>query len=262
MPAYKWKNIMISKNQIKHIRSLEMRKNRERHGMFVAEGPKVVADIMAAYEPVTLIATEEWYQQNHITPRTADATVTEDELRKASFLQHPQQVMAVFNIPRRQISPDACSDSLCLALDRIQDPGNLGTIIRLADWFGIEHIFCSPNTADVYNPKTVQATMGALARVQVHYIALADFLQSLPADIPVYGTFLDGKNIYTQPLSAHGIIVMGNEGNGICPAVSQHINRRLYIPSYPPSRSTSESLNVAIATAVVCAEFRRQAACG
>ena len=146
-----------------------------------------------------------------------------------------------------------------LALDDVQDPGNLGTIIRLADWFGIEHIFCSPNTVDVYNPKTVQATMGGIARVKLHYISLPELIASLE-DIPVYGTFLDGENMYTQPLSAYGLIVMGNEGNGIGDEVKRLINRKLYIPNYPAERETSESLNVAIATAVVCAEFRRQAA--
>ncbi|WP_349939365.1 RNA methyltransferase, partial [Bacteroides cellulosilyticus] len=146
-----------------------------------------------------------------------------------------------------------------LALDDVQDPGNLGTIIRLADWFGIEHIFCSPNTVDVYNPKTVQATMGGIARVKLHYTSLPDLIQSLK-DIPVYGTFLDGENMYTQKLSSNGLIVMGNEGNGIGKEVEQLINRKLYIPNYPAERETSESLNVAIATAVVCAEFRRQAA--
>jgi len=146
---------------------------------------------------------------------------------------------------------------LCLALDEVQDPGNLGTIIRIADWFGIEHIFCSQGTADVYNPKVVQATMGALARVHVHYVNLSELIDSLP-DIPVYGTFLDGTNIYEQELSQTGIIVMGNEGNGISPEVRKVINRRLYIPNYPANRPTSESLNVAVATAITCAEFRRR----
>lgn len=234
-----------------------MRKNRERHGMFVAEGPKVVADIMAAYEPVTLIATEEWYKQNHITPRTADATVTEDELRKASFLQHPQQVMAVFNIPRRRISPDACSDSLCLALDRIQDPGNLGTIIRIADWFGISTIFCSNDTVDAFSPKVIQASMGSIARVNLTYTDLAELIGNLPESVPTYATALNGKNIYSQKLSPNGLIVMGNEGNGVSPEVMAQVKHTLLIPSYNPS-SGIDSLNVAIATAVTCAEFKRR----
>ena len=144
-------------------------------------------------------------------------------------------------------------------MDDIQDPGNLGTIIRLADWFGIEHIFCSPNTVDVFNPKAIQATMGGIARVKVHYIALSELIHVL-GNVPVYGTFLDGKNMYEQPLSKNGIIVMGNEGNGIGTEVEKLVNRKLYIPNYPQERETSESLNVAIATAIVCAEFRRQAA--
>jgi TrmH family RNA methyltransferase len=133
----------------------------------------------------------------------------------------------------------------------------MGTILRIADWFGIQYIFCSLTSADVYNPKTVQATMGAIARVKVIYTALSELLRSLPDDYPVYGTFLEGKDIYNEQLTAHGLIIMGNEGNGIGQEIAQFVNRRLYIPSYPPDRKTSESLNVAIATAITCAEFRR-----
>ena len=179
--------------------------------------------------------------------------------KRASLLKTPQQVLAVFRQPDEKTDISVISHSLCLALDDVQDPGNLGTIVRLADWFGIEHIFCSPNTVDIYNPKTVQATMGGIARVRLHYTPLPEFIRSLK-DIPVYGTFLDGENMYGQPLSKNGLIVMGNEGNGIGKEVEALINRKLYIPNYPASRETSESLNVAIATAVVCAEFRRQAA--
>lgn len=144
-------------------------------------------------------------------------------------------------------------------MDDIQDPGNLGTIVRLADWFGIEHIICSQNTVDVYNPKTIQATMGDCAGKSTLYLS-PDFIRSLGEDIPVFGTFLNGKNMYEQPLTANGLIVMGNEGNGIGKEVETLINRKLYIPNYPQGKETSESLNVAIATAVICAEFRRQAA--
>ena len=165
--------------------------------------------------------------------------------------------MAVFVQPSYDLNPEVIKSSLCLALDDVQDPGNLGTIIRLADWFGIEHLFCSVGTADVYNPKTVQATMGALARVKVHYCSLPQLIGGL-TDTPVYGTFLNGNIIYAEPLSAHGLIVMGNEGKGVSPEVERMINRKLYIPNYPQERETSESLNVAIATAVVCSEFRRR----
>jgi len=144
-----------------------------------------------------------------------------------------------------------------LALDDIQDPGNLGTIIRLADWFGIEHIFCSQGTVDVYNPKTIQATMGALARVKLHYCHLPSLIASL-GEVPIYGTFLDGDNMYEKKLSSHGLIIMGNEGNGVSAEVAKLVNERLYIPNYPPQRETSESLNVAMATGIICAEFRRR----
>ena len=171
---------------------------------------------------------------------------------------NPQDVLAVFKRPDWSLDEADPSTSLVLALDGIQDPGNLGTIIRLADWFGIEHIVCSPDTADVFSPKTVQATMGALAHVKVHYTELEDYLKAQAArQIPLFGTFLDGENMYTKELSANGIIVMGNEGNGIRPQIEKLINQKLYIPSFPPERETSESLNVAIATAVICAEFRR-----
>ena len=139
----------------------------------------------------------------------------------------------------------------------MQDPGNLGTIVRLADWFGIRHIVCSPETADLYNPKVVQATMGALARVRLYYTPLADFLGSMDRTT-VYGTFLDGVDLYRSTLTPRGVIVMGNEGNGISPELEPYIGSRLYIPSYPAGQPTSESLNVAMAAAITCAEFRRR----
>ena len=149
-------------------------------------------------------------------------------------------------------------NQLNLALDGVQDPGNLGTIIRIADWFGIEHIYCSQDTADVYNPKVVQATMGSIARVKVEYGDLNALIGSLPADVPVYGTLLDGDNIYEEKLENRGFIIMGNEGKGITKEMAQKVNHRLLIPNYPVGRATADSLNVAIATAITCAEFRRQ----
>ena len=180
--------------------------------------------------------------------------------RLASLLKTPRDVLAVF-ARRHDSEADLCSipsRQLVLALDGVQDPGNVGTILRVADWFGIEHVFCSPDTADAFAPKTVQATMGALSRVHVHYLELPEFLAALPDGVPVFGTFLDGDDMYACPVSPHGVIVMGSEGNGISSAVEHHVNSRLFIPSWPSGRMTSESLNVAIATAVVCAEFRRR----
>lgn len=249
----------LSKNRIKYIRSLELKKNRKADKVFLAEGPKLVGDLLGHFHCQFLIATHEWLSLNSNLAVEDVTEVTEEELSRASLLKTPQQVLAVFSQPDDESDFSVISRTLCLALDDVQDPGNLGTIIRLADWFGIEHIFCSPNTVDVYNPKTIQATMGGIARVKLHYTPLPDLIRSLK-DVPVYGTFLDGENMYSQSLSPYGLIVMGNEGNGIGKEVEQLINRKLYIPNYPADRETSESLNVAIATAVVCAEFRRQAA--
>ncbi len=248
---------MIGKNKIKYIRSLELRKNREHEGVFVAEGPKVVADLMAVARPVMTVGTEEWFASRGAEPGPADAVVTDDELRRASFLQHPQQVMALFPLPRPAVGAEACGRGLCLALDKVQDPGNLGTIIRVADWFGISTIFCAKGTADAFSPKAVQATMGSIARVSVVYTDLCALIDALPPSVPVYATSLDGRNIYEQELSANGLIVMGNEGNGVSPEVAARAGRSVYIPSYSPTGAI-DSLNVAIATAVTCAEFRRR----
>jgi trmH family RNA methyltransferase len=187
--------------------------------------------------------------------------VTAEELARVSLQRAPQGVLAVFEKPQpvaaQSLLPVA-GRSLCLALDGVQDPGNVGTIVRIADWWGIEHVICSHDTADVFAPKTVQSTMGALGRVGVHYTDLPAWLDELPAGTPVYGTLLDGDNLYDSELTPHGIIVMGNEGNGLSSAVRERVSHRLLIPSFPPDRPTSESLNVAVATAVTCAEFRRR----
>lgn len=247
---------MISKNKIKYIRSLELKKNRNKEGKFVAEGFKVVDDLLALQPADLIVATQEWLHGKHFAAQTEVIEVTEEELKKVSFLQHPQQVLAVF----RQAQDGDFSintQELSLALDGVQDPGNLGTIIRIADWFGITHIYCSQDTADVYNPKVVQATMGSIARVKVEYGNLLALVESLPADVPVYGTLLDGDNIYQQQLENRGLIVMGNEGKGISPALAKKVNRRLLIPNFPEGRATADSLNVAIATAITCSEFRR-----
>ena len=260
---------MISKNQIKFIRSLELRKNRRQSGLFIAEGPKVVGDLMKRQLPAWVVATPEWLQAEWapVAGNRKDVgevqvmEVTEEELKRVSCLQHPQKVLALFALPdagdegnRDRLIGD---DRLLLALDGVQDPGNMGTIIRIADWFGIDTILCSPDTADAFNPKVVQATMGSIARVRLVYTDLVAFCRTLPADYPVYGTLLDGSDIYRQPLTAHGIIVMGNEGKGISPALRQLVNRRLLIPQFGGAVG-AESLNVAIATAITCSEFRRR----
>ena len=290
---------MLSKATIKRIRSLELKKFRRQSGLFVAEGPKVVGDLLAVTTACELFATAEWLREHQRLveekPMSLDGksavwgaksgkttTVTEvndEELRRLSFLQHPQQVLATFEMSASPPTPlqiergdliansqlstlnsqlSTLNSQLYLALDGIQDPGNLGTIIRMADWFGIETIFCSPDTADAYAPKVVQATMGSIARVRIIYQDLNELIDSLPPDFPVYGTLLDGNDLYAEKLTPHGLIVMGNEGNGISEEIRKKINRRLLIPHFPEDRATADSLNVAIATAITCAEFRRQ----
>ena len=270
---------MISKNQIKYVHQLELKKFRKQEGLFIAEGHKVVGDLLAAgFRPTQLFATPEWITSNTpllrggARPKGALATegtqewargggdiieVTTDELTKLSLQQHPQQVLALFPIPEAQPQISNLKSQISILLDNIQDPGNLGTIIRIADWFGIDTIFCSTGTVDAWNPKVVQATMGSIARVRIIYIDAQQLFDSLPADYPVYGTFLDGENIYTQELSSNGLIVMGNEGNGISDAVRARISRRLLIPDFHRG-DTADSLNVAIATAITCSEFRRR----
>ena len=250
---------MLSKAKVKYIRSLELKKYRNEENAFVAEGNKLVADMMNAFECELLIAKSSWMATQGDIPAKELLVAEDDDIRKASFLKNPQDVLAIFKRPAWELDEVHPETSLILALDGIQDPGNLGTIIRLADWFGVEHIVCSLDTADVFSPKTVQATMGALAHVKIHYTHLEEYLgKQSQQGIPLFGTFLDGENMYTKELSGNGILVMGNEGNGIRPEIEALINEKLYIPSFPPERETSESLNVAIATAVICAEFRRR----
>lgn len=260
---------MLSKNKQKYIHSLEQKKYRLQEGVFVAEGVKCVGDLLReGYKARLIVCTEEWKKDNGIVSNvenfihngTEYYTVTSEDLRKCSFLQHPQHVLAVFPLPTSAEFPNAewVKENLCLALDGVQDPGNMGTIIRIADWFGIKNILCSKDTVDAYSPKTVQATMGSIARVSITYGDLDTYFASLSNDIPIYGTLLDGKNLYETELSYGGIIVMGNEGKGISPIIRSHVSHRLFIPPYPIDSSTAESLNVAVATAVTIAEFRRR----
>ncbi len=249
---------MLSKNKIKQISSLSQKKFRDETGLFVAEGTKLVLDLATVFRCSMLIATSEWLNNNPEIEADELIEATENELSKISNQKSPQGIFAVFVKPQYNLNPDDLAGKLSLALDDIQDPGNLGTIIRIADWFGISDIFCSVHTADAFNAKTVQATMGALARVRVHTVNLKEFLQSVAGKLPVYGTFMDGENIYDKSLTRHGIIVMGNEGNGISAEIEALVTEKLLIPNYPAGQPTSESLNVGVATALVCGEFRRR----
>ena len=251
---------MISKNQIKYVHQLELKKFRKQEGLFIAEGHKVVGDLLhEGFMPRQIFATQEWITDNPSLLPIINSQLIEvdlEELTRLSLLQHPQQVLALFPIPDEQTSISS-QNSLSLLLDNVQDPGNLGTIIRIADWFGIETIYCSIGTVDAWNPKVVQATMGSIARVHIIYVDPQQLFDCLPDDFPVYGTFLEGDNIYTQQLTQHGIIVMGNEGNGISDAVRHRVTRKLLIPDFHKG-DTADSLNVAIATAITCSEFRRR----
>lgn len=249
---------MISKSKIKLISSLSQKKFRDETGFFVAEGTKLVLDLATTFQCAILVATSDWLKNNAAIDTDELIEADENELHKISNQKNPQGVLAVFLKPVFEFNIDELSRKLSLALDEVQDPGNLGTIIRIADWFGINDVFCSEHSADVFNTKTVQATMGALARVRVHTVNLTEFLQKCNGKLPVYGTFMDGENIYNKSLTQHGIIVMGNEGNGISAQIENLVTDRLLIPNYPVGQVTSESLNVGVATALVCAEFRRR----
>jgi RNA methyltransferase, TrmH family len=253
---------MLSGNQVKYINSLKQKKYREIHRQFIAEGSKLVTELAAsAYHISAVYATPEWIsghpgfaRECKIIPNEVSAS----DLGRITALSSPAPVLAVVDIPE---STPPTLRGLILMLDDIRDPGNLGTIIRIADWFGIGQVICSETTVDLYNPKVIQSTMGSISRVSVTYAGLVDFLSGIPAGTSVYGTFLSGDNIYSSPLEQEGIIIIGNEAEGISIAVEKFITNRLFIPSFPGHgirSGSAESLNASIATAIVCSEFRRR----
>lgn len=248
----------MTKAEIQLIRSLADKRGRIESGLFVAEGHKFIEELCASPLRVhKIFSLERLFEGDNVEE------VSPHDMARLSMLTTPSDSLALVEIPRRPFHPESAARELTLALDRVQNPGNLGTIIRLADWFGITEVVCSSSTADCYNPKVVQATMGAILRVRVHYTDLDSYLSDARQQgVPVYGTFLEGENIYSANLSPAGIILMGSEGQGITPAAAQHVSHKLFIPPYPADRTGSESLNVATATAIVCGEFRRQASAG
>jgi TrmH family RNA methyltransferase len=240
---------MVSKNQIKLITSLQQKKYRKQHQLFLAEGKKVIQELLDAnYELEVLFSTDVLFPS---VDKFKFYTISENELKKISALTTPNDCLALFKIP---LEKELVKSGLIIMLDDIRDPGNLGTIIRLCDWFGIETLICSEATVDVYNPKVVQATMGSISRVNVIYANLIESLNKI--DLPVFGTFMDGDNIYEQKMPNEGIIVMGNEANGISQEVEALISKRIAIPRFGKLKQT-ESLNVATATAIILSEFRR-----
>ena len=248
----------INNGIIKLVRSLAAKKYRDDEGLFVAEGTKCVRDTWDAFECRYLIATRAWYEQcGNASHYDKLVLAPKSQMARMSQFTTASDVLAVYEIPHREVNADEVRQSLNIVLDNIQDPGNLGTIIRLADWYGIRNIFASPTTVDVYNHKVVQATMGAIARVKVHYQDLEDLFDDYP-ELPIYGTFLDGENIYAQTLEPQGFVVFGNEGKGIGAKVSARVTHRLLIPAAPHQGKGSESLNVGIAAAITVSEFMRK----
>lgn len=248
---------MVGQTKKKLISSLSQKKYRDIHGLFIAEGPKLINDLLTSGIQPELIVTTDGSHISSDVPDFMTEMVSQQELKKLSFLKTPQNVLGVFKKPVSNFKFGQHSNQLSLCLDGIQDPGNMGTIIRLADWFGMRTIFCSKDTADVFNPKVVQASMGAIARVEIIYTDLSEFCRKSVKEynMQVFGTFMDGKNIYSLNLPSSGLIVMGNEGSGIRPEIEQMVSQRITIPSF--SEGGMESLNVGIAAAIVCSEFRR-----
>ncbi len=240
---------MVSKNQIKLITSLQQKKFRQTHKLFIAEGAKVIQELLQSnFVLEHLFVTETIFETIGASKKTP---ISDTDLRKISCLSTPNNCLALFEIPDQKPRDDK---GLVVALDDIRDPGNLGTIIRLCDWFGIEQIVCSEQTVDVYNPKVVQATMGSISRVAVSYMDLEKYLKR--ANIPIFGTFMDGKNVYKENLPQEGILILGNEANGISEKLEKLVTNKLAIPRFGNLQQT-ESLNVATATAIFLSEFKR-----
>ena len=258
--------LILTKNTIKEIRSLEQRKARQELGVWLAEGNKMVGDLLKTaglrFHCRKLVATREWWIQNAEFEASADECyeVTRAEMDRVSLLHAPQDVLGVFALPsQKEACPMADPEHLSILLDEVQDPGNVGTIIRTADWFGIRDIFCAPGTADCFSPKVVQATMSALARVRLHYFkSREELIQWLDRNDSMlfYGTFLEGENIYQKKLEAKGLLIMGNEGRGISDEVAKRVNQKLLIPAMTTEHV--ESLNVGIATAICLSEINRK----
>ena len=248
--------MLISKAKIKQINSLEYKKFRNEFGLFVAENEKLVGEILQSNLEIDSL----FCLQDAKLPECAvqKNIISETDMNRISFLKTPSKALAVVKIPNKKIDFNEINTSLNIVLDSIQDPGNLGTIARLCDWFGIRNIICSLECADCFSPKAVQATMGAICRVKIFYVELKYFFNSIDANINVFGTFLDGENIYTSQLPQTGLIIMGSEGQGISPEIEKFVTKKLYIPCFSSNATKPESLNVSVATAIVCSEFRRK----
>lgn len=251
---------MLSKNTIKLIKSLAFKKHRQKTGLFITEGNKFVREIInSSFTIDTLIGTTEFINKLETRKDLDLIHATQEDINRASLLKNPQQAIALVHIPR-EANEINIENNLILCLDGVQDPGNLGNIVRTADWFGIRQIFCSADTVDIYNPKALQSTMGAVTRVRVNYLELDQFfIKAKSLNIKIFGTSPDGKNIYGELLPKEAVIVIGNEGKGIKQKYSKFLSENLSIPNFSGEVIKSESLNASVAAAVICSEFRRQA---
>ena len=250
---------MLSKNQEKLIVLLSKKKYRDKLNLFVAEGPKLVFDLISSGFIPYLIVADKNFQPESISFFDVEPVITtENVIKRVSQLKTPQNIIAVFHQPNN-ISEKINFNSLLLGLDGIQDPGNFGTILRIADWFGFDEIICSVDTVDVYNPKVVQSSMGSIGRVKVNYVNFVEFCTKYSeSGNNIYGAFTNGDNIYTAHLEQKGLIIMGNEGNGISPEIEKIVTKKISIPTFSTKKNPSQSLNVGAATAVVCSEFIRR----
>lgn len=251
---------MISNAQIKTIASYKLAKFRNQDEVFVVEGVKMVDELLRSNHTIEMIcATKNWIEEHKKIASQINLNIQEiktQDLERISSLTTPNQVLAI--VKRKESKPIELKSQLVIALDEIKDPGNLGTIVRIADWFGIENIICSENTVDIYNPKAIQATMGSLFRINITYNNLFQYLQTLPSSHPIYGTIIEGgKNLYQENLQQEGIIVIGSESHGISQEIKQLITHPLTIPSFSKEQGP-ESLNASIATSIICSEFRRK----
>lgn len=253
---------MVSKNTIKLIKSLSLKKNRIKENLFLVEGDKNVSEVLASrFEVEKLFATNKFLDKYKPLIKNAKLVteVTQQEINQASLLTNPQNSIAICSLPKTKMLIEPIEPGLWIYLDDIQDPGNLGTIIRICDWFGINHLFCSPQTADLFNPKVIQASMGSFCRVHVCYTPFEPLIKlASKLEMPIFGAFLDGKNIYQQEFPSKALLVMGNEGNGISPEIEIGIEQRIKIPEFNPNPASAESLNVSVAMAIICSEFKRQ----
>lgn len=252
---------MISKNQIKHIASLKSPKFRTEYNEFLVEGEKMVSELfISSFKIKQIFAIEDWISSNQeLIPGTIELEkVSPKELERISALKTPNKVLAVVSIPKPNITA-INYDQLILVLDKLQDPGNLGTIIRTADWFGIKDIICSEDTVSLYNPKVIQSTMGSFTRVNLHYADLKAFLKDIPKGLKIYGSLLEGKSLFQEKLSNKGLLIIGNESQGISKDIQTFVTNKINIPSFAiDKQNQAESLNASLATGIIISEFRRQ----